>query len=568
MDIFGFDQTATNDEIRHMRKRELRNLLTSYADEADLFAETIQNAFDALQTAIDNQAYENEETPVLTVVLGRRTNDRHYLFVADNGIGMEARVAKKFTIPGFTLRKRLGQTVGYKGVGASFFFAASNKISFSTTSTEGETTAATVSLAWDWVMGQTEPEPTVTVVPSFPEGVAHLMPESRGTAVCYYFHDGLKPKNLYSLVKRGDRMREELVNWAHFLASKTALGQTADISQRGIEVRIGIDTGDEVEFRSWKFGDFDRDRSTIGYPYPYRVFRVEKDVRKILETPEGQRENQHRGRHQAIQRRWDKDDLLALNPPIELTDDERSLVEDHFEFFDLFFAYSTQVLDEVHKRSGCRARQLRYGIRIASDGIPQGRMTEFDLTSNQGLGRQAHGLISFKGLELDTGRKIPANEVVSEVIRKIGVRTMGYMADFRWALKKKDRPDRSFDLTEWINRTKERSTSSLVSSLFDALGEPVPIHVDPDSENDVIALFGALLSSGDVKGYALQALSGFNQYDGLIHVSTDPAELRDHNDPNRRCSQPTPRASAHRCAVKWSFSSPASCAKTAASWIC
>ena len=57
--------------------------------------------------------------------------------------------------------------------------------------------------------------------------------------------------------------------------------------------------------------------------------------------------------------------------------------------------------------------------------------------------------MSFKNLELDTGRKIPANETVGEVVRKITVRAMTQLADYRWAMKRKSRPEPSVDLDSW-----------------------------------------------------------------------------------------------------------------------
>ncbi len=163
------------------------------------------------------------------------------------------------------------------------------------------------------------------------------------------------------------------------------------------------------------------------------------------------------------------------------------------------------------------------------DGVPQGRQLDFDLTSNQGLGRQAHCVIAFERLSLDVGRKIPADEVVAEVIRKIGVRMMTVMADYRWTLKIKDRPDVTTDLEQWIDDIDKRSTNSLVKHLFDIYGCKAPIEVDPDSENDVIALFASLLANEFLKGYALRALSGSARYDAIVNIAND-FEIDDHGD--------------------------------------
>lgn len=118
--VFGLDSSLTAEEVVSLRKKDLGNLLTSYADEADVFAEMIQNAMDSLQTAIANRKFEEGGIPTLQIYLGRRTGDTHYFAVHDNGLGMEPEVADKFTIPGYSVKKKRGRTVGYKGVGASF----------------------------------------------------------------------------------------------------------------------------------------------------------------------------------------------------------------------------------------------------------------------------------------------------------------------------------------------------------------------------------------------------------------------------------------------------------------
>ena len=72
---------------------------------------------------------------------------------------------------------------------------------------------------------------------------------------------------------------------------------------------------------------------------------------------------------------------------------------------------------------------------------------------------------------------------------------------------------------------------SLVPILFQSLGHRAPIGVDPDTEQDVIALFAALLARDVLYGYEIVALSGFNQYDGLVNIVTDAKEVRDDIDP-------------------------------------
>ncbi|MES1954458.1 hypothetical protein SAHY_07742 [Salinisphaera hydrothermalis EPR70] len=248
--------------------------------------------------------------------------------------------------------------------------------------------------------------------------------------------------------------------------------------------------------------------------------------------PEAQRVWRNKGRHQALRLYWNSADVeKEMSLETDFNDDELQIFEQHFRFITIFFAYSTDILKEIHKRVGSRAQIFKYGIRIASDGVAQGRMLDFDLTSNTGLNRQAHAVVAFRGLELDVGRKIASNEAVTEVIRKISRRAINVLADYRWALKKKELSDPSYDLDAWRQQTKDRTTDSLVRVFYKAIDEEAPIEVDPNTENDVIALFSALVSKQLIKGYRIQALSGFNRYDGLISVDRDSEHLKDYHDP-------------------------------------
>lgn len=532
-DVFGLNDTLTGAEAKDLRKRDLKNLLTSYADEADLFAEIIQNGLDSLLTALNSGRYKgSNESPQLHIVIGRRSGDPHYFGVYDNGMGMEPNVVRRFTIPGYSSGKKIGKTVGYKGVGASFFFACSNRIMVQTKGASGAETLATVENAHRWITNDSEPEPETSPSAVFPEALRDQITSSRGTAICYFCHSGWKPATMSSIVLVGEDFSEEIGNWASYLCSKTALGRVEDISSTGIEVIFHLDRGTNgTQSEKWIFGAFSRQDRKLGYPFPSAVLKgvaIEKD---FIDSLTAVKIPLHLRKYQAFHLRWSKAQIQALTPAIEFMPDEQALIDDHFDFVDLFFAYSTDVLSSVQKRLGSRSPQVRYGIRIVVDGVPQGRMVDFDLTSNQGLSRQAHAVISFTSLELDTGRKIPANEVITEVIRKIGVRAMTTAADARTFLRKKDRPSPAADLLQWENSIKAAEADSLVVALYKRLRSQPPLSVDPDSENDVIALFSSMLTAEVIKGYDLHALSGFAMYDGMIAINVSDAKLANLADP-------------------------------------
>ena len=105
------------------------------------------------------------------------------------------------------------------------------------------------------------------------------------------------------------------------------------------------------------------------------------------------------------------------------------------------------------------------------------------------------------------------------------------MSGYKFALRKKDRPESLLDLAAWRQDVTDRSSSPLGKTLFEKLAKRPPLEVDPGSENDVIALFAGLIAADMLKGYQLAALSGYNQYDGLVHIITSNETVSNLNDP-------------------------------------
>ncbi|WP_210164042.1 ATP-binding protein [Mesorhizobium sp. L2C084A000] len=354
------------DENRLVKKRDLRNLLTSYADEADVFTEIIQNALDAIRTASEIGIYK-DESPKITIFLGRRNNESHYFAVQDNGIGMSPETAAKFTAPGFSSLKKMGKTVGYKGVGASFFFAASNRISFRTVDPTGTVSAAGIIGSLQWVLNDTSPLPIVTGDFDAPQAVIDRNSDRHGTAVVYYFDPAWKPSSLTYVVRKEDDANLEIEHWAFFLCCRTSLGRTQVLNGIDVEVEFVLDKGDgDVHSATWRTGDWSPQERKLGYPFPHKVLKVAHSVRDIENTPDHSK-TKHNRKYQAVRELFTKDQILGLDPKIDFTPEEDAFIEEHLDFVEIFFAYSTDILKEINIRSGCRAAPIRYGIKLSVD---------------------------------------------------------------------------------------------------------------------------------------------------------------------------------------------------------
>lgn len=517
-DIFGIGSLDEKYQKELIRKH-LVNLTTSYSDESDIFTEIIQNAVDAVMA---RKPLSPDDERQITIVIGRRRGHAHYLYVQDNGVGMAPNVVDKVFIPGFSSGKRQGRSIGYKGVGMSYVVAVSDHVAIRSVTPEG-TVERTILHTNDWVTDNEKPEPTVDENFQVPLRVKDLANGiSNGTGVYFSFHPGSDPRSLDNLVIVTEGIQKELKYWAGFLCAKTALGVASPSSEAPppIGVRIILDRGDdEVEEAHFTRERFDIENGKLGYPFPETVFRVGLDIDAINRTSEALRHVRHRRNLQAVFHEWAGADLI--NEMDNLDEDEKTLLLTHLEWVRGYLCYSTDVMKQVRLSLGTRAQVVRYGARLSVDGAPQGRPLELALTSDQGLDRQTHVVLGFSDLELDTGRKFVSDERILSAVNKLTQRVVTKLKEYRWALKVKDKEPIQSNLTDWINSIAGRAGNSNLPELFAQLGAVPPAKVDPDSEQEVIALWTALLTTNSLPGFAMKAISGFNRYDALVDIGDE-----------------------------------------------
>jgi hypothetical protein len=517
--LFGVSQLDEGTQLDLIRKH-LKNLTTSYSDESDLFTETIQNAIDAMTVL---QMRRKGYVGSLTIVLGRRKGHDHYLYVQDTGVGMNSTDLRKVFIPGYSEGKKSGQTIGHKGVGMSYVVAKSKHIAIRSISGKHEAAELTIRNTSDWVHDNEKHEPTITESFEAPVLVQDLATQIKeGTGFYFAFHPGSEPQSLDNVVRVGDGPEKELLYWAGFLSARTPLGIAkahTSPEEHPYKVKIILDLGDEKPERR----DFLRDQwrpedGHIGYPFPETVFRVGIDTAEIDSTPSAQRHNRHARKHQAVFHEWSAQEFLDEMTNLDREVEER--LRRHLGWVRGYLAYSTEILAKVNSELGVSAAKtrpvIRYGARLVVDGVPQGRPLELALTSDQGLDRQTHIVLGFNELELDTGRKFVSDEKILEGINKVTQRVVTKLKDYRPWLKIKDREEVQSNLAEWISSVESRSGDSSTRRLFDQLDLVSPSQVDPANEQEVIALWIALLTTKIVPGYQMKAQSGFNTYDALI----------------------------------------------------
>jgi hypothetical protein len=520
IDVFGAGVLDEGDRQQLVRSH-LTNLITSYADEADVFTELIQNAVDAVYRMPPG------ESPLITVAIGRRSSGSHYLYVQDNGTGMAPETAERLCIPGYSTHKVRGQTIGYKGVGASYVAAVSEHFALWTEDADGQVTERTIRYAFSWVTNPEKPLPEVTDSFVAPEVVQALRQGAgRGTGVYYEFHSGHRPVSLDNTVIVGDGIEQELLNWASYLAARTPIGRadkpTAPAGGPDFIVKLLLDHGVAGTLvREFIRSAFNRDQGTLGYPFPESVFRVGIDTAEIDAEPAARKHERHYRKHQAVFHTWNAAELLDI---IDLDDEELALLSSHLLWVRGHLSYSTDVLKKVNQLLGGRSSLVRYGAKLAVDGVPQGRPLDLSLTSDQGLDRQTHIVLGFSELELDIGRKFISDEKILSAVAKINQRVVSLLKDYRIYLKKKDLEPISSDLEAWGREIDQRRNNSLIPVLLRQTDAGSALSVDPASENDVITLWGGLVASKRILGFEMLALSGFNRYDALVDITAEAIE--------------------------------------------
>lgn len=158
--------------------------------------------------------------------------------------------------------------------------------------------------------------------------------------------------------------------------------------------------------------------------------------------------------------------------------------------------------------------------------MPQGLPLTIPMTNNIGFQNLAHVLVHFENAEPDLGRKGFQPDQV-RVAERLAVSAV---TAFRrhYGLLRKPGGAKAYDdelkLDQWKQEQVEHEGKCpLVISgtgLFMPT-EELPIRSEPIVEQDVVALFNQMLSSGVVRGIQLISSSQYKQYDGLYRVNMD-----------------------------------------------
>ncbi len=502
------------------QRREISNILRSYTGYYDLFAELLQNSLDAVEKRLIDAPADFQGTIWVRIDL-----KAHTVEVTDNGCGMDIQQLRQFLRPNFSFKSG-AMTRGSKGVGATYLGYGFNSLQISSRQ-GGKSYSGHIENGRKWVddITGTVARPKIVQCPPQEGPFADL---DQGTSISIRLSgDNIRPRNLAWY------QATTAEQWLALLRIMTPVGgihldnspapkvqvKVSVANQEGVETSASMNHPEYLfphllAARSGSIIDYLRDQE--------KKLAAGADLSKV--PAKFQKLN-------GLWGQWSAPELLGevpANCPIQLRldTDERELAKAAGISIYVYLAFSTDFWDTINDtllnlRKG--ARVLHGGLQLATRHMPQGIPLTIPMTNNIGFQNLAHVIIHFDHAEPDLGRKGFQPEYV-HLAEKIAVSAVTAFRR-RYHLLRKPGGAKIFNdelkIDQWIKeQEKHENDHALIikgAGLFMPT-EELPIRSEPLVEQDVVALFNQMLSSGLVRGVQLIASSQFNQYDGLYRV--------------------------------------------------
>ncbi|MCO7627111.1 ATP-binding protein [Pseudomonas fluorescens] len=510
------------------QRREIANILRSYTGYYDLFSELIQNALDAVEKRINE-----ESTPQPTGEIWVHINlQEHTVQVTDNGCAMDLQQIRQFLKPNFSFKSG-AITRGSKGVGATYLGYGFNSLKISS-KLAGKIYSGLIENGRSWVDDTSGTIARPKIIPCS----THTGPFSnidQGTSITISLRgDNIRPRNLAWY------QATTAPQWIALLRIMTAFGGLYMDGSLAplVKIKVRVIDSSGVETAA--------DEETPQYLYPHTIVNRSGSIMDFL--ADQQRKVEAGGNPGKIAPKfkglnglwgqWTTAELLgdkigSVACPIRLQSldaEEKALARSAGVSIYVYLAFSTDLWDNINDkqlqlRKG--ARVLHGGLQLATRHMPQGMPLTIPMTNNIGFQNLVHVVVHFDNAEPDLGRKGFQPEFV-QLAEKISVSAVTAFRR-RYDLLRKPGAAKIFNdelkIDQWIKNQElheqERALIIKGPGLFMPT-EELPIRSEPLVEQDVVALFNQMLSSGLIRGVQLIASSQYNQYDGLYRIRMDP----------------------------------------------
>lgn len=523
-----WDPLSLKDEVEDpglliaARKREIKNILKSYTGYYDLFAELLQNALDAVERrASESSNYE----PKIWVHINMQDFS---ISITDNGCGMSLQQFRQFLRPNFSFKDGT-TTRGNKGVGATYLAYGFNHLEVAT-KYENKVYCGLLKNGRQWLEDKTETIARPVVTKCEASHDAFYSVDCGTSMTLKLVGANIRPKNLEYV---GATTAGQ---WMKILQVVTPIGGIYLCSEKAPNVQINLKvTHPKTGESSTETVDFPK------YVFPHEVMGKSADLREFLEE---QRKRSERGldisrppvkytKLNGLWGEWSGEEIVQGLSPIKpkLSLQEEELIKELGIKMYVFLGFSTDLWDDfndktLNLRKGYRI--LRGGLQLATRNMPQGNPITIPLTNNIGFQNIAHVIVHFDNAEPDLGRKGFQPEVVT-IAEKISVSAVtAFRKHYPRLLRKQTGSpalQKQMQLDQWIEQQKEHE--KIYPLIIKGKGlfmptEELPIRSAPIVEQDVVALFNQMLSSGLIRGIQVLSTSQYKQYDGLYRIYMDP----------------------------------------------
>jgi len=505
------------------QKREIRNILKSYTGYYDLFSELLQNALDAVEKR--SGEHEPNYSPAIWIKIDLADES---VSVTDNGCAMSTSQFKQFLKPNRSFKDGVNSR-GNKGVGATYLAYGFNYLEVGTKQNAQSWSSGVLTNGRCWL---DDAAGIVSRPKVEPCEISHEPFKSidRGTSVTLSLNgENVRPKSLqYFAAKTAEQ-------WLCLLKAHTPLGgiYLCGETPPKIDIYLEVSLPDAAPTSL--------NAAKAEYLYPHTVLGRTASLKEFLadqltRAKKGQDVTKIPPKFtnlNGIWGDWSGTEILANESPIKplLDDHEKKLIAALDLQIYVFMCYSTDLWDDYNDnrlKLRKRSRILRGGLQQATKNMPQGSPITIPLTNNIYFQNLTHVIVHFRNAEPDLGRKGFQPEQ-TELAEKLSVSAVTAFRRYYDSLLRRNTGApalmQAMKLETWIDTQKEYAkTHPLIIKgigLF-APEEELPIRSLPLVEQDVVALFNQMLSSGVIRGIQLLSSSQFNQYDGLYRIRMDP----------------------------------------------
>jgi len=492
-------------------RREVRNLISSYHDvDLDVVAELLQNSIDAIEDLYSG-AQAGQGPPRIEISIDTR---RGVLQIADNGPGLIDSVVESLAVPELCTTKEGTRKRGHKGVGLSFAIWSSVKFRFATKAAgRPEITAGHLDGGFEWVEGRIETPPTIEVDERFRP--TFLLDQESGTVIELTFgSDSPLIRILERLNSLGIRT---------FLRTSTAAGY------------LNLRSEDPHGYPRWvgstmlsvKVNSSPPVQVPLGFYFLHEAFRGDAIAIDALRQLSPNRIRRLFGRKRCLFATLTNSQIRNLFSSEEDSELLRLVREQNCVAYGAFTdqaAAFKELNDSLYREGvgrGPRRKIVEPGIHICSATMPVGEMVEADLPFGAGNKDRLYIVLQFDNISPDVGRKTFAKPVTM-IGQRVAQNLTKLFVDNRAVLIPHGR---AHGVTEGEQRMAVQALIDSAARRRNLDVSTLGIVKEPGTEQDVVALFHALLGAAALHGYRIQSVFGSTaKYDGVFTYQLENAE--------------------------------------------